>query len=146
MCEQTTTQYAMWDRVRDLTTMSPSARRNIALLTVDLIVGAGVLGVDVLRVVDMTELDAATSVYLRRVLVGVLSATDGSDNDVRVRALFTPLTRSRRLRTLVDGLLLFLTHTVRRWAQRRAADDAPALLQRVQTVIDLCAESRLDTD
>src|SRR5271170_6011124 len=98
----------MWDRIRDLSTMSPSARRNVALLTVELIAGADVLGVDVLRVVDMAELDATTSMYMRRVLVGLLRV---SSDEARVRALFAPLTHARRVRALADGLLLFLTHT-----------------------------------
>ena len=141
MILQITTQFALWDRIRDVATLKSSQVQNLAHLCADLVVNL-VVGVDVLKVIEFAELDAATSSFLQQTLVEVLRL---AKDEQRLEKVFGAIVNSKRkLESFTDGLQLFLTHSLLPHCQRiKNETEAAMLVKKVECVIRICSASRL---
>ncbi|CAD6184316.1 unnamed protein product [Caenorhabditis auriculariae] len=100
-----TTQYALWDRIRECAGLQPRERSHLALLLHSL-VSREVLPITVLKVVEWGSLDGATSSLLRR-FFSLLATT----SEAVLRRIFEPLIKEstrEKFEMLSEGLRVFL--------------------------------------
>ncbi|KAK6015892.1 MA3 domain protein, partial [Ostertagia ostertagi] len=99
-----TTQYALWDRIREVDSLKLRARTRLADLIHHLISNE-VLPITILKVVEWGTLTAGVSSVIRRVFK-LLS----SSSVTKVRRVFTPLLVNKDKNSLlIEGLRLFLS-------------------------------------
>jgi nucleolar MIF4G domain-containing protein 1 len=97
-----TTQYALWDRVKELASLKKRQRINFAFLVSDLI-RLSAVQLQVLKVVNFGTIDPMTTAFLRRVFYRLLTkATDSS-----IIEMFNKTMKSESLKLFVEGLRLF---------------------------------------
>ncbi|VDD87900.1 unnamed protein product [Enterobius vermicularis] len=94
-----TAQYALWDRIKNLSTFKEWQRSHLATLTVDMIVNKAV-GLTVLKVVEFGTIDATATCYIRRVLESILLRCS---NDA-LREIFEGVITSSRHKVFSEGL------------------------------------------
>jgi len=100
---QLTSQFAFWDRLRELKSVSENRRNNLALLLADAI-RLEAVGLSILKIVEFATLDNWTSDVMRRMLERlVMSTTEGSLKD-----LFNRLIVNSKHRLLCQGLQIFI--------------------------------------
>nr|CDJ91063.1 MIF4G and Initiation factor eIF-4 gamma domain containing protein [Haemonchus contortus] len=98
-----TTQYALWDRIREVNSLKLRARIRLADLIHHLISNE-VLSITVLKVVEWGTLTAGVSSVIRRVFK-LLS----SSSVTKVRRIFNPLLVKDKNPLLTEGIRLFLS-------------------------------------
>ncbi|KAK6040506.1 MA3 domain protein [Cooperia oncophora] len=98
-----TTQYALWDRIREVDALKLRARTRLADLIHHLILNE-VLPITVLKVVEWGTLTAGVSSVVRRIFK-LLS----SSSITKVRRIFSPLLVKDKNQLLTEGLRLFLS-------------------------------------
>ena len=127
-----TTQFALWDRIKELESLKKRQRINLAFLTADLI-QMGALALSVLKVVNFGIIDVTTTAFLRRVFYRLFSKSTNS----AVTEMFKKLTRSEGSRLLVDGLKLFFEISMK--PNSFDEPDAPAVIKKVNLATDILA-------
>lgn len=101
---QLAVQFALWDRIREVGTMTAVQVKNMAQFIGHLVEHGG-LALSVLKVVEFGELDKPTLRLVRMVVLGLLM---GSEQVCRV--VFGRLAPSAKLKAFKDSLRLFLNH------------------------------------
>ncbi|XP_021243758.1 nucleolar MIF4G domain-containing protein 1 [Numida meleagris] len=121
---QVTFQFSIWDKIRDLGSLSASAISNLVSLLVHL-VRTKSLPLSVLKVIEFGDLDKPKVRFLRQVLSMLLVKTDDDD----INDIFGRISDNPKLGMLREGLKLFLTHFLLKNAQVQNNDEEAGLLK-----------------
>uniref|UniRef100_A0A7E4VKX8 MI domain-containing protein n=1 Tax=Panagrellus redivivus TaxID=6233 RepID=A0A7E4VKX8_PANRE len=103
-----TTQFALWDRIKELETLKKRQRINLAFLTADLI-KLGAVELSVLKIVDFGIIDPVATAFLRRTLHHLFSKS----TDAALTTMFNKLLKKDQLKVFVEGLRLFFELSMR---------------------------------
>uniref|UniRef100_A0AC34QWK7 MI domain-containing protein n=1 Tax=Panagrolaimus sp. JU765 TaxID=591449 RepID=A0AC34QWK7_9BILA len=126
-----TTQFALWDRLKDLGSLKKHQRINLAFLTADLI-QMEALPLSALKVINFGIIEPTTTAFLRRVFYRLLSKVTNS----QMSTIFKKLTRSDTLNTFVDGLQLFFEISMKpEFFQNEP--NAAAVMKRIDLVMNI---------
>ncbi|CAG9538366.1 unnamed protein product [Cercopithifilaria johnstoni] len=98
-----TTQYALWDRIKVLSQISELQRRNLTLLTVDLLVKRSV-GLTLLKVIEFGAIDKMTAQFVRSVLSTVLVQS----TQQALMDMFQNVVNSPQHKFFAEGLQVFI--------------------------------------
>ncbi|ODM91865.1 Nucleolar MIF4G domain-containing protein 1 [Orchesella cincta] len=98
-------QYNLWDRLKDLKSLTSHQRKNLAQLVVHLINDKS-LPLSTLKVIEYTEMDKTKLKFLKKVLTGILMQKD-VDN---MQEIFIKPALSEKLGLFRESLRLFLSH------------------------------------
>jgi nucleolar MIF4G domain-containing protein 1 len=97
-----TTQYAVWDRIKELESLKKRQRINFAFFVSDLI-RLSAVQLQVLKVVNFGTIDPTTTAFLRRVFYRFLAKT----TDSALVEMFNKTMKSEKLKFFNEGLGLF---------------------------------------
>uniref|UniRef100_A0A0N4XDC8 Transposase n=1 Tax=Nippostrongylus brasiliensis TaxID=27835 RepID=A0A0N4XDC8_NIPBR len=98
-----TTQYALWDRIREVDLLKVRSRTRLADLLCHMISNE-VLPITILKVVEWGTLTAGVSSVIRRVF-----KTLSTSSLTKIRRIFSPLFVRDKNPLLTEGLRLFLS-------------------------------------
>eukprot|EP00057_Strongylocentrotus_purpuratus_P022857 XP_011677331.1 PREDICTED: nucleolar MIF4G domain-containing protein 1 isoform X1 [Strongylocentrotus purpuratus] len=98
-------QFALWDKIRMLEELSPSASRNLALLLSHLI-SCKALPLSVIKIVEFADMNKHTVRFLSSLLTDLL--LEKQDN--AITSIFGGVASVAKLRVLREGLGLFMHH------------------------------------
>ncbi|KHN76842.1 Nucleolar MIF4G domain-containing protein 1 [Toxocara canis] len=114
-----TTQYALWDRIRELDNLEAWQRPLLAAVIADLILKRSV-GITVLKVIEFGTIDRLTTRFLRRILTAVLTRT----SETNVAEIFSSIISSPKHKLFSQGLQLFVQMALRKEDKRADIDQA----------------------
>ncbi|XP_041478481.1 nucleolar MIF4G domain-containing protein 1-like [Lytechinus variegatus] len=97
-------QFALWDKIRLLDELSPSASKNLALLLSHLM-SSKALPLSVLKIVEFADMNKHTVRFLSSLLTDLLEKPDNV-----ITAVFGGVAMVSKLRVLREGLGLFMHH------------------------------------
>ncbi|KAE9549321.1 hypothetical protein FO519_007472 [Halicephalobus sp. NKZ332] len=129
-----TTQFAIWDRIKELGNLKKRQRINLAFLTADLI-QMGALSLAALKVVNFGIIDVTTTAFLRRVFYRLFSKSTNSG----LVEMFKKLIKSDGLKLLVDGLRLFFEISMK--PESFDEPDAEGVIKKVDLVARILANA-----
>ncbi|KAH8296576.1 hypothetical protein KR054_008075 [Drosophila jambulina] len=98
-------QFASWDRINDIESLSKPQIRNLASFLQQLILSAG-LQLSVLKVVDFMQLDKLSFYFMKEVMVRLLLAPDERE----VYQTFERVAKNTKLQQFKQSVRLFLQH------------------------------------
>ncbi|KJH51142.1 MA3 domain protein [Dictyocaulus viviparus] len=98
-----TTQYSLWDRIREVDTIKLQARTHLADL-IHYLISHEVISITVLKIVEWGTLTAAVSSVIRRVFKLLLSSPIQ-----KLRRIFSPIFMKDKNPLLSEGIRLFLS-------------------------------------
>lgn len=98
-------QYSIWDKLKMLNDFNHNQLHNLAKLLTHLFLEKG-LPLSVLKVIEFGELDNPTMRLLRQLMLGILLY---KNTEVCLQ-VFERVAVSNKLRTLREGLRLFISH------------------------------------
>ncbi|TKR92229.1 hypothetical protein L596_006922 [Steinernema carpocapsae] len=128
---KTTLQYAIWDRMRELSDFKLKQRSNLAYFIADLI-RKEALGLPVLKVVEFGSIDPITSRTVKKLLSRLfLTATD-----FKLKEIFDRIIHSKTHDFLSQALQLFL-HMKMRNVGDEEGEDAEKIVKKVRFVESL---------
>lgn len=102
---QLTLQYNIWDRLKDLASLSSQQRTNLANLLVHLINDKS-LPLSTLKVIEYTEMDKVKLKFLKKVLTGILLQKEVEN----LQEIFIRPGLSEKLALFKESLGLFMNH------------------------------------
>uniref|UniRef100_W5N3X9 Nucleolar protein with MIF4G domain 1 n=1 Tax=Lepisosteus oculatus TaxID=7918 RepID=W5N3X9_LEPOC len=102
---QMTFQFSMWDKFRDLTSMTSSTFSNLVHLLVHFLKKKS-LSLSVLKAIEFSELDKHKVRFLRQVLTKLLRDTEPEE----LTNIFVRISGIPKLGMLKEGLKLFISH------------------------------------
>ncbi|KAH8262039.1 hypothetical protein KR038_008021 [Drosophila bunnanda] len=98
-------QFASWDRINDIESLSKPQIRNLASILQQLILSAG-LQLSVLKVVDFMQLDKLSFFFMKEVMVRLLLAPDERE----IYQTFERVAKNTKLQQFKQSVRLFLQH------------------------------------
>ncbi|KAH8373965.1 hypothetical protein KR200_005338 [Drosophila serrata] len=98
-------QFASWDRINDIESLSKPQIRNLASFLQQLILSAG-LQLSVLKVVDFMQLDKMSFFFMKEVMVRLLLAPDERE----IYQTFERVAKNTKLQQFKQSVRLFLQH------------------------------------
>eukprot|EP00057_Strongylocentrotus_purpuratus_P005869 XP_003731902.1 PREDICTED: nucleolar MIF4G domain-containing protein 1 [Strongylocentrotus purpuratus] len=98
-------QFALWDKIRMLEELNPSASRNLALLLSHLI-SCKALPLSVIKIVEFADMNKHTVRFLSSLLTDLLLEKP----DTLIMSIFGGVASVAKLRVLREGLGLFMHH------------------------------------
>ena len=119
-------QYALWDKIKERDGLKRFQLVNLAQFCAH-VIREDAMSVAALKVVEFADLDKVTVAFLKRVLTAVLGGCDAQ----RCGDLFRPVAASPKLRTLREGMRLFVQHFL---AKDKKVDQA-ALAPKIEAVV-----------
>uniref|UniRef100_A0A3B3BCT6 Nucleolar protein with MIF4G domain 1 n=1 Tax=Oryzias melastigma TaxID=30732 RepID=A0A3B3BCT6_ORYME len=120
---QMTFQFSLWDKFRELSSLSSSTFNNLVQLVTHFLQKKS-LSLSILKVIEFGELDKPTVRFLRQVLTKLLNNTDLED----LAAIFGRISGIPQLAMLREGLKLFISHFLLKNAQTQGPAEQAALL------------------
>ncbi|KAG8573426.1 hypothetical protein GDO81_012402 [Engystomops pustulosus] len=102
---QMTFQFSMWDKFRDLESLSPTTFSNLTLFLSHLLKSKS-LSLSVFKVIEFSELDKIRVSFLRQVLYKMLMDSEADD----IAVIFGKISDNQKLGMLREGLKLFISH------------------------------------
>ncbi|XP_029444357.1 nucleolar MIF4G domain-containing protein 1 isoform X2 [Rhinatrema bivittatum] len=127
---QMTFQFSMWDKFRDLGSLSATTVSNLVHLLTSLLKTKS-LSLVVFKVIEFSELDKARVSFLRQVLYKLLMETDPEE----LTQVFGRVSNNPKLGMLREGLKLFMLHFILKNVHaNQSADEAERLKERVNLV------------
>ncbi|XP_030054479.1 nucleolar MIF4G domain-containing protein 1 [Microcaecilia unicolor] len=124
---QMTFQFSMWDKFRDLGSLSATTVSNLVHLLTYLLKTKS-LSLVVFKVIEFSELDKSRVYFLRQVLYKLLMEMDAEE----LIQIFGRVSGNPKLGMLREGLKLFMTHfLLRNVRANRSADEAEMLTEKV---------------
>ncbi|RVE58733.1 hypothetical protein OJAV_G00196940 [Oryzias javanicus] len=120
---QMTFQFSLWDKFRDLSSLSSSTFNNLVQLVTHFF-QRKCLSLSILKVIEFGELDKPTVRFLRQVLTKLLNNTDLED----LAAIFGRISGIPQLAMLREGLKLFISHFLLKNTQTQGPAEQAALL------------------
>ncbi|KAM4688240.1 nucleolar MIF4G domain-containing protein 1 [Discoglossus pictus] len=128
---QMTFQFSMWDKFRDLGSLSPTTFTNLINLLSHLLKSKS-LALSVFKVIEFSELDKTKVSFLRQVLYKLLMDTDVDD----LPLIFEKIAENPKLGMLREGLKLFITHfLLRNIRAQKSQEEADLLNQRADLAV-----------
>ncbi|XP_035616370.1 nucleolar MIF4G domain-containing protein 1 [Oncorhynchus keta] len=125
---QMTFQFSLWDKFKDLSSLSTSTFSNLVQL-VTRFLRRKCLSLSILKVIEFGELDKPKVKFLRQVLTKLLKDTEMED----LTNIFGRISGIPKLGMLREGLKLFISHFLLKNAQSQGpAEQADLLLERAE--------------
>uniref|UniRef100_A0A3Q0SEB9 Nucleolar MIF4G domain-containing protein 1 n=1 Tax=Amphilophus citrinellus TaxID=61819 RepID=A0A3Q0SEB9_AMPCI len=125
---QMTFQFSLWDKFRELPSLSSSTFNNLVQL-VTRFLRSKCLSLSILKVIEFGELDKPTVRFLRQVLTKLLKETEPEE----LATIFGRISGIPKLGMLREGLKLFISHFLLKNAQSQGpAEQAAVLSERAQ--------------
>ncbi|XP_070582668.1 nucleolar MIF4G domain-containing protein 1 [Erythrolamprus reginae] len=121
---QTTLQFSIWDKIRDLGSLSAAAFSNLVNLVTHLLKTKW-LSLTVFKVIEFSDLDKPKVNFLRQVLSALFLKMEQED----LNHIFEKLADNPKLGMLHEGLKLFLVHFLMKNTQAHADAKEGALLK-----------------
>uniref|UniRef100_F1KUD3 Nucleolar MIF4G domain-containing protein 1 n=1 Tax=Ascaris suum TaxID=6253 RepID=F1KUD3_ASCSU len=118
-----TTQYALWDRIRELNDLQTWQRPLLAAVIADLILKKSI-GITVLKVIEFGTIDPLTTRFLRRLLTNILTRA----SETTLVEIFGSIVSSAKHKLFSQGLQLFIDVALRK--ERKGVKQA-LLLSRI---------------
>ncbi|XP_066544160.1 nucleolar MIF4G domain-containing protein 1 [Amia ocellicauda] len=134
---QMTFQFSMWDKFRDLPSLSKSTVANLVPLLVHLLKKKA-LSLSVLKAIEFSELDRHSVSFLRRVLGKLLTESEPEE----LVDIFGRISGVPKLAMLREGLKLFISHFLLKGAQSLAPGEPPGLLKERADLVTKAIEAR----
>ncbi|CEF66494.1 MIF4G-like, type 3 domain and Initiation factor eIF-4 gamma, MA3 domain and MIF4-like, type 1/2/3 domain and Armadillo-type fold domain-containing protein [Strongyloides ratti] len=97
-----TTQFALWDRIKNLNELKKRQRNNLASLIGDLIKNGSVT-LGVLRIVDFSDINGVTGITLKNIFSRLFTTTSVS----KINEIFEKLLSNPKFDLLAQGLQIF---------------------------------------
>ncbi|XP_017157086.1 nucleolar MIF4G domain-containing protein 1 homolog [Drosophila miranda] len=98
-------QFAAWDRINDIESLSKAQIRNLASFLQQLILSAG-LQLSVLKVVDFMQLERLSFFFMREIMVKLLLASDERE----LQQSFERIAKNSKLQQFKQSIRLFMQH------------------------------------
>lgn len=95
-------QYAVWDKVKELPSLTPKQINNLAKFTCYLI-ESGILPISILKIIEFDKMENLYVKFLRNVMIGILMC----DED-KFHTIFQRISAVKKLNSFKDQLRLFL--------------------------------------
>ncbi|OCT75500.1 nucleolar MIF4G domain-containing protein 1 [Xenopus laevis] len=128
---QMTFQFSMWDKFRDLGSLSAATLSNLVSLLSHLIKSKS-LPLSIFKTIEFSELDKIKVSFLRQVLNQLLMDLEAED----LVQIFGKVSENPKLGILREGLKLFLTHFLLKGArEQKGKEDSDVLIQRVDLAV-----------
>ncbi|KAJ8277597.1 hypothetical protein GJAV_G00077350 [Gymnothorax javanicus] len=125
---QMTFQFSLWDKFKDLSTLSSNSFSNLVQLVV-LLIQKKSLSLSILKVIEFGELDKPKVRFLRLVLTKLLNGTEPGE----LESIFGRISGIPKLGMLREGLKLFISHFLLKNIQSlRTAEQARLLTERAE--------------
>ncbi|XP_067864329.1 nucleolar MIF4G domain-containing protein 1 [Heptranchias perlo] len=121
---QMTFQFSMWDRFRELKSMTNMATTNLVHLLVHLL-GRKVVSLSIFKMIEFSELDKPKVRFLRQVLHKLLVDTEPEE----LITIFQRISGIPKLAMLREGLKLFITHFLLKNASSMGTSEQANLLK-----------------
>ncbi|XP_068091972.1 nucleolar MIF4G domain-containing protein 1 [Hyperolius riggenbachi] len=129
---QMTFQFSMWDKFRDMESLSSSTFSNLTQLLSHLIKKKS-LPLSIFKVIEFSELDKVKVSFLRQILCKVLM--EAEDDDLAV--IFGKVSDNPKLGMLREGLKLFISHfLLKNIHTQKSAADAELLRQKSDIAVN----------
>lgn len=134
---QLAVQYALWDRVRELTSLTPTNIKNLAQF-ISYIIQQGGQPLSVLKVIDFAELDKITHKFVKQIVMQLLLVP----KDDIFTNIFSKVALSKKLSSFKDSIKLFMHHFLLSPSNVKKLDEETStLLQHRVELIDKMFES-----
>ncbi|SPP87618.1 nucleolar MIF4G domain-containing protein 1 homolog [Drosophila guanche] len=98
-------QFAAWDRINDIESLSKAQIRNLASFLQQLILAAG-LQLSVLKVVDFMQLERLSFYFMREIMVKLLLSSDERE----LQQAFERIAKNSKLQQFKQSIRLFMQH------------------------------------
>ncbi|XP_022212456.2 nucleolar MIF4G domain-containing protein 1 homolog [Drosophila obscura] len=98
-------QFAAWDRINDIESLSKPQIRNLASFLQQLILSAG-LQLSVLKVVDFMQLERLSFYFMREIMVKLLLSSDERE----LQQAFERIAKNSKLQQFKQSIRLFMQH------------------------------------
>lgn len=102
---QLAVQYALWDRIRELATLTPTNIKNLGNF-ISYVIQNGGQPLSVLKVINFAELDKITHKFVKLIVMQLLSV---AKEDVFMN-IFSKIALSKKLSSFKDSIKLFMHH------------------------------------
>lgn len=133
---QLAVQFALWDRIKDLSSHTPVQIKNMAQYFIYLIEHGG-LALSVLKVIEFGELDKLTMRLVRQIALGLLMG-----QEIVCRQVFERIAPSAKLKAFKDSFRLFMHHFLLKGGTKSGVSDEQMKLLRTRIGI---ADKALET-
>ncbi|XP_066441831.1 nucleolar MIF4G domain-containing protein 1 [Eleutherodactylus coqui] len=128
---QMTFQFSMWDKFRDLGSLSATTFSNLTQFLTRLIKSKS-LPLSVFKVIEFSELDKVKVSFLRQVLYKLLMDSEADD----LAVIFGKISDNPKLAMLREGLKLFISHfLLKNVRAQKTAEEAELLTQRADLAV-----------
>ncbi|XP_073437697.1 nucleolar MIF4G domain-containing protein 1 [Dendrobates tinctorius] len=128
---QMTFQFSMWDKFRDLGSLSTTTLSNLTNFVSHLIKRKS-LPLSIFKVMEFSELDKIKVSFLRQVLNKLLMDTEADD----LAVIFGKISDNPKLGMLCEGLKLFISHfLLKNDRAKRTAQEAELLTQKADLAV-----------
>ncbi|XP_056375545.1 nucleolar MIF4G domain-containing protein 1 [Hyla sarda] len=128
---QMTFQFSMWDKFRDLGSLSASTFSNLTLFLSHLLKSKS-LPLSIFKVIEFSELDKTKVSFLRQVLFKLLMDCESDD----LAVLFGKISDNPKLGMLREGLKLFISHfLLKNIRAQKTPEEAELLTQKADLAV-----------
>uniref|UniRef100_A0A8C6WYI8 Nucleolar MIF4G domain-containing protein 1 n=1 Tax=Neogobius melanostomus TaxID=47308 RepID=A0A8C6WYI8_9GOBI len=134
---QMTFQFCIWDKFRELDSLSPTTFNNLVQL-ITCFLQKKCLPLSILKTIEFGELDKPKVRLLRQMLTKLLKETDPED----LSCIFGKISGIPKLGMLREGLKLFISHFLLKNVQSQGADEQAALLSERAQVATRAMEAK----
>lgn len=133
-------QFAVWDKIRELSVMTSAQLSNLAHLLAHLFTQQA-LAISVLKVIEFSEMDKTCVRFLRQILLKLLL----HDSERDIEAVFIKAAKSPNLHLFREGIRLFMQHFMLKNKDKLPQQVHEKLQARIQTVDNLLTSCDLVT-
>ncbi|EDV96817.1 nucleolar MIF4G domain-containing protein 1 homolog [Drosophila grimshawi] len=127
-------QFASWDRINDIETLSKARIRNLASFLQQLILSAG-LQLSVLKVVDFMQLHKLSFYFMREIMLRLLLSSEEN----QIYSAFERIAKNSKLQQFKQSIRLFMQHFMLAKLEEHAEEQQQLLRQRIEHLDKLLA-------
>ncbi|XP_023170646.2 nucleolar MIF4G domain-containing protein 1 homolog [Drosophila hydei] len=127
-------QFASWDRINDIETLSKVQIRNFASFLQQLILSAG-LQLSVLKVVDFMQLHKLSFYFMREIMTRLLLSSE----ETQLYQAFERITKNSKLQQFKQSIRLFMQHFMLEKLEEHKEEQQQVLRQRIEHLDKLLA-------
>lgn len=102
---QLAVQFLIWDRIKDIKSLTNIQLKNMAHFLIKLIEMGG-LALSVLKIIEFSELDKITLRFVRQIMIGILMMNDEN----ACKQIFNRISPSIKLKGFKDSIRIFMHH------------------------------------
>ncbi|XP_063536934.1 nucleolar MIF4G domain-containing protein 1 homolog [Cydia strobilella] len=113
---QLSIQFAVWDKIKDLESLSKQTTTNLAQFLIHLIMEKG-LALSVLKVIEFSDLNKSSVRFLRQILLAIIMNADLQAS----LQVFHRIAKSSKLHMFRESLRLFIQHFLLKNAGKKSA-------------------------